>query len=234
MGLDSFIKKVDEQKFHEAASRAVLYAKNWDVESKKVDLDNEQAQRDYEIITDVAEYILKSKTDPKDQIKIFFDLYMICPSYSVISTLKIYYWKDLFESAKKEFWRNIKSILNSGKEHFIKPIEYSLWCDFFEDWNTVEESWKNLVTKDATNEVLKIILDVSGPVPFNLKKPLYSRLIRSEFWHIHIFKSLLHSEFDVYGNIDKKESLKILNRLSIDENTEHLDLLRERLQEVQN
>lgn len=231
MELNSFLKLVDEQRFYEAANRAVLYAKNWDVESRKTNLGNEEAQLDFDIITEVAEHLLDSKIDSKEKITLFFELYNVCPSFSLLMTLKCFYWSNLFESGKKEFWRNVISIFNSDKEYLTKPIEYSLWCDFFEDPNTVDEAWNNLVTRDASDEVLKIVLDTSGPVPFHLKKSLYYRLIGSSYWHIHIFKSLLHSEFDVYGNIDKRESLKILNKLSIPKNTEHLGLLRAHLYE---
>lgn len=191
MNLDFFIKQVDENEFNKAAKRALEYAKNWEIESRKAKLPDETDQQDYDIITDITQYILDSDIDPKEQIILFFELYNICPSFSLLSTLKCFYWENLFESAKKEFWKNVISIFNSNKEYLIKPIEYSLWCDFFEDTRTVKETWNNLVSKDVSDSVLKIVLNVSGPVPFNLKKPLYYRLIGSNYWHIHIFKSLL-------------------------------------------
>ncbi|MEQ9090684.1 MAG: hypothetical protein RIE52_06310 [Balneola sp.] len=229
MDINFFIDKVGKKEFKATALRAVYKAKNWRKESKKVDLDNPDLQADYDLITDIIQSIFEAKSNHNNSIKLLFDFYKVCPSFTVIDDIYVNYWRELFNFEKEEFWENIIEILNSKKDYPKEPIIYALWCDFFEDPRTVNQSWNALVTNETTDEVLKIVLVNSGPVPFNLKKELYYRLLGSDYWHKYIFKSLLHSQFDVYGDIDTQESLKILGKLNISKETEHLDLLMEKL-----
>ena len=74
----------------------------------------------------------------------------------------------------------------------------------------------------ATDEVLKHTLIASGPVPWNLKTVLYRRLVTDARWHYYIYQSLLHSAFDVYGNLDRSEAVDWLNRLLLPKDTPDL------------
>lgn len=224
MDIEYFIQKVDKQEFQKAANRALYTAKNWEIESKNTNLDDVDIQSDYHLITDLIEILFNSKIERKKRIDLLFELYRLCPSFTVIDDLYVNYWNKLFELEKNLFWKHVINILNSEKKYLKEPIIYALCCDFFEGAETVTESWNALITKDATDEVLKTVLINAGPVPFYLKKELYHRLMGSKYWHKYIFKSLLHSEFDHYGDIDKEEALKIINKLNIPKNTEHLDL----------
>jgi|GEM_PF-578044 len=227
--LQQFIERVGREDFQAAATRAIYKAKNWDTESKRTNTDSEIVQKDYEIITDLGEFILESTLEHKEKVDIYFDLYRIYPSYSLMSLIHVHYWNELFETSKRTFWKHVIKIFESDQGYLKEPIIYSLWCDFFESPKTVHESWKALVHTKSSDDVLKIVLVNSGPVPFYLKKELYYRLIGSNFWHYYIFRSLLHSKFEVYGDLDEKEATKILKKLSIPKNTEHLDLLLKKL-----
>lgn len=229
MDIEYFIQKVDKQEFQKASNRALYKAKNWEVESQNTNLDDVAIQSDYELITGLIEFLFNSKIEKKKRIDLLFDLYRLCPSFTVIDDLYVNYWNKLFELEKNLFWKHVINILNSEKKYLKEPIIYALWCDFFEGPETVTESWNALITKEATDEVLKTVLINAGPVPFYLKKELYYRLIGSKYWHKYIFKSLLHSEFDYYGDIDKEEALKIINKLNVPKNTEHKNLLLEKL-----
>jgi len=53
-------------------------------------------------------------------------------------------------------------------------------------------------------------------------------------WHPAIFRSLLHSQFDVYSSMDQKSGLAILNQLKLPSDTENLSLLKDALQKENN
>lgn len=97
----------------------------------------------------------------------------------------------------------------------LSPVEYSLWCDYFEDPNRVEESWFNLVQDITREKLIQRLLIASGPVTFTLKHSLYLQLIGNSDWHYYIYKSLLHSQFDALGQIDRTKAREILNQLII-------------------
>jgi hypothetical protein len=66
-------------------------------------------------------------------------------------------------------------------------------------------------------------------VPFSRKAPLYERLAADKRWHPFIFRSLLHSAFDVYGDLDKKAARRLLAQLSLARETAGLDELKQKL-----
>ena len=72
-----------------------------------------------------------------------------------------------------------------------------------------------LVTDDAPPRLLERVLIASGPVPFRLKTRLYAKLINDEHWHYFIYRSLLHSTFDIYGEIEQREVIKLLAELKL-------------------
>jgi hypothetical protein len=112
-----------------------------------------------------------------------------------------------------------------------QPLAYFLWCEIFESPHWVEEGWNSLVNPLPAVGVLQTLLVISGPVPFGLKKPVYQQLMADRSWHYYIYRSLLHSAFDYYGQIDRAEGLEILSRLSLDDTAEHLPKLIAKLQE---
>ncbi|WJH34274.1 hypothetical protein N6H14_31075 [Paenibacillus sp. CC-CFT747] len=40
-------------------------------------------------------------------------------------------------------WEKYLSYLSSEDKSLSKPVEYSLWCHFFEDQELVEDSWES-------------------------------------------------------------------------------------------
>jgi hypothetical protein len=92
-----------------------------------------------------------------------------------------------------------------------------LWCDYFEDSETVAHTWEVMVySQHATPELMKTILPYSGPVPYGLKRYLYKELLLDPSFHQAIFESILRSVIDVYGSIDKQDALKILSQLQLE------------------
>ena len=150
------------------------------------------------------------------------------PCYGLLMYLKDNYGQ-FCEHERNQFWDWVRTQLDSNDPVLSPPIAYCLWCDFFEDPNTVHEAWSQLVVPFPSEKALQTILIHSGPVPFHLKQPVYTLLIDKPQWHYYIFQSLLHSQFDVYGKLDKRSAWKLLQQLNLPSNIEHLDKLKEKL-----
>ena len=158
-----------------------------------------------------------------------FDVYREMPCYATLMYMRHYFF-EWDEDARRRFWEEYRSLLSDDDDRLADPIAYSLWCDYFEDPASVEEAWTAVASPGAVSELgLRRVLDVSGPVPYHLKVPIYERLIGSKHWHPFIFRSLLDSAFDVYGQIDAKAARKLLDKLSLSKATEGLNELREKL-----
>src|SRR5215218_9181989 len=84
--------------------------------------------------------------------------------------------------------------------------------------------------QELSEQGLERVLDSAGPVPFRLKVSLYEQLAADQSWHLPIFRSLLHSGFDYYGDLDVAATRDLLPRLDIPSGTPGLDDLKRRLE----
>jgi hypothetical protein len=158
-----------------------------------------------------------SETSDRDLVSFFANLYREIPTYGLLYQLLITRkYEDLDPGSRAYLWAFFRDMLSSEDNSLADPVAYSIWCDFFET-NRVNEAWSALVTK-ASGRLLERVLLASGPVPFRLKRDLYAQLIEDERWHFYIYRSLLYSQFDVYGQIDLAEARGIFNRLSLPSN----------------
>ncbi|MDP9841476.1 hypothetical protein [Streptosporangium lutulentum] len=123
-----------------------------------------------------------------------------------------------------------------------EPITYSLWVDWFEDRATVEVAFaevlgndvEELQARDRLHEMVrdplfrraKRVLEISGPVPWPIKHPVYQAGVALPDLHLALFKGLLSSYHDVYGDLEPHAAHALLQRLDLPEDTEHLVRLR--------
>ena len=178
---------------------------------------------------DISGQIWDSAGDSQDKPDLTFRFYEEMPCYGYLMYVSMYFG-EFSTAAKAILWSKYREYL-AGDDALAGPATYSLWCDFFEDQTRVQEAWGNL-TDEISNELLiQRILDSSGPVPFAEKEELYQRLLPNPKWHHAIFQSLLHSQFDVYGSIDKKKAKAVLRQLALPADTENLETLRIALQQ---
>lgn len=181
-----------------------------------------------EIPHDISDLVWESSIPTGEKLHLMLHFYEQMPCYAYLIYLKGCY--DRFPTEERVvFWIWVRQILNGEDDALSFPITYSLWCDFFEDPRTVEEAWHSLISPLPSTKALEKILIHSGPVPFELKQPLYATLLPDHTWHYFIYRSLLHSAFDVYGKMDPQKAVDLLNRLDLASNTLHLDKLRKRL-----
>jgi hypothetical protein len=184
---------------------------------------------DSKIAHKISDLVWESQLSSLEKLELVLQFYDDMPCYAYLMNLNSQF-HNLSKEEKNLFWQWVRAQLDSEDTAIKSPLGYSLWCNFFEDPQTVAEAWAKLLKPLPSDIALQMLLNVSGPVPFDLKKQIYDMLVDKPVWHPYIFQSLLHSQFDVYGKIDKQAARQILQKLNLPENTEHLGRLNEELQ----
>jgi hypothetical protein len=178
--------------------------------------------RDWGLTNEISGLVWGADLPDERKVALVLEVYNQLPDYSLLSHLVTHQWHSLTLPARQMFWRAARGILALDDEVRAGPLTYSLWCDFFEDGRTCEEAWSQLVQDSAHRTLLQRMLLVSGPVPYPLKVKLYEGLVNDPTWHYHIFRSLLHSNFDYFGSIDRKRAAAMLRSLDLPPDTENL------------
>lgn len=93
----------------------------------------------------------------------------------------------------------------------------------------MRDTWQELLNNCHNKKSLLALLEVAGPVPFDLKEDSYKLLMTDKSSHEIIFNSLMRSAFDYFGKIDNKKASIILARLNVDMSTENYKLLKDKL-----
>ena len=221
MDHEALIASVGASRYREACEAARA-------DSVRADYGRGEPTFNSDIPLELFDQVWESELPHSRKLDLVLKLYDEMPCYSYLSSLSMWF-SDLGSNVRARFWKWVRSKLSSDDPAFPPPVAYSLWCDFFENSKTVEEAWSEVARTDLPDSALQLVLIHSGPVPFPLKRALYQRLLPQERWHYYIFRSLLHSEFDVNGDIDHEEAGRVLSRLGIPADTEHLDKLRAKL-----
>ena len=185
----------------------------------------------WDLLDDMSDKVWTSEMPISQKIALSFELYETFPSYYHFLMPLYRVIRDNAINDPKEkslMWERFMKYLVSDN-CYADPVAYVLWVEFFEDSSTVEETWHGLLNNYSDNNSLLRLLEVAGPVPFELKEKVYDSLLDEKENHEFIFKSLLYSAYDVFGKIDKKKTLDILSKLTVDTNTEKYRLLMEKL-----
>lgn len=127
---------------------------------------------------------------------------------------------------KAVLWQAYREALDSDDDRLADPMAYSLWVDYFEDMDSVDEAWVECSRRDRHpwRRRLQRILSKAGPVPWRLKAPLLEELVVDRAWHRHIFQALAGSAVDVYGQIDAVHARHLLLRLELDDDLPRAEL----------
>ncbi|MGW2561824.1 hypothetical protein ACWCXB_21740 [Streptomyces sp. NPDC001514] len=115
-------------------------------------------------------------------------------------------------------------------------VTYSLWVDWFEDRNTSATAFAEVLghdvhhlltgTPDALLRRARRVLECSGPVPWSAKETAYGIAARIPALHPALFKGLLSSYHDFYGDLEPSAALDLLAELDLPADTVHLAELR--------
>lgn len=117
-------------------------------------------------------------------------------------------------------------------------VEYSLWVDWFEDRTTVETAFEAVLAGDVRDAEergrigdfasggwrrrAQRVLIRSGPVPWRLKHPVYTALAEVPELRHALFRGVLHSYHDYFGDLEPAAGLDLLTHLGLPPDTEHL------------
>lgn len=178
---------------------------------------------------DIRDLIWDEAGSDLDKVTLTFEAYADMPCYALLTGVSWNY-DDISVEARDLFWTHMRTLLGVESEIRSEPATYTLWCDYFERSDRVERAWREVTAETVDDVALRRALIASGPVPFALKEPLYTRLITGQRWHYYIFRSLLHSTFDYFGKVDKAGASSLLNRLNLPPETENLARLQQALQ----
>lgn len=185
---------------------------------------------DWNLVDDIADQLWYSSYDLDDKILVGFQLFELFPSYWHMLTPYYHHVRDMVLSSKQKeaTWRKFVQYL-SDEAYYADPVGYVLWVDFFEDPKTVRETWHGLVSHNRKKESLRKLIESAGPVPFDLKEPVYRAMLKDQVNHPAILRSLLASAYDVYGQIDNRKARHIAAKLKLDKTTEDFRLLTKKL-----
>jgi hypothetical protein len=164
--------------------------------------------------------------EPIDKINISLELFDRSPEYAICIELKMAF-NEMSTKIRNILWKKYKDYLLTGTDKQKEQIKYSLWVDFFEDPETVDEAWSKIVTESSEIDILRQVLSISGPVPFDKKDKLYLKVIADKTNHKYILESLVGSFFDVFGQINFQRARILLPTLKVDRETENYNKLNE-------
>jgi hypothetical protein len=164
----------------------------------------------------IADLIWDGPDSWAEKIRLLFDVYDEMPGYGHLMYVTHHY-EHFSASDRSLWWHKVAERLEAAVPAIASPIEYSLWCDFFENPDRVTEAWRHLTQGNPSEGTLRAVLRASGPVPYVMKTRLYEQLITDPKWHEWILESLRASASDVYGDIDQRDARTWLDRLLVPE-----------------
>ncbi|HET9504142.1 MAG TPA: hypothetical protein VFO93_11405 [Hymenobacter sp.] len=217
---------------NEAKNSSIGCGKRGIVSGETIEVSKTLSSYTWTLLDEISDEVWYSEMEIADKIFLGFQLYEKFPSYYHF-LVPFYHGVRNKEITllehKNVIWEHFMQYLASDA-YYADPVGYVLWVEFFEDVTTVRDTWQGLLNNCHHRKSLLAVLEVAGPVPFDLKEDVYKSLIMDKSNHESIFNSLLYSAFDVYGNIDNRKASIILAQLEIDTKAENYKLLRDKLE----
>lgn len=183
------------------------------------------------VFDNLASDVWYSDKSNLDKIDLGFQLFDKFPNYFLFLVPFYRRVRDKdFDSGNEKnlIWKKFMDYLGS-EPYYADPVAYVLWVEFFEDKSTAQETWKGLMNYKSNKKALLRLIESSGPVPFELKEPVYQKLLTDTKNHNAIFKSLLFSSYDIYGQIDNEKARILLSKLNVSTDTDDYQLLKKKI-----
>ncbi|MFG2981165.1 alpha/beta fold hydrolase [Streptomyces sp. NPDC048258] len=136
-------------------------------------------------------------------------------------------------------WNGFRRRLEAVRES--AAVADCLWLDWFEDRRTAGTAFAEVLGddigrlpgrelpgdpgRDPLVRRARRVLEVSGPVPWPAKAAAYETAALVPVLHPALFRALLASHHDLYGDLEPAPALALLERLRIPADTEHLAAL---------
>ena len=168
----------------------------------------------------------------RERLSFALALYRDMPSYANLMYVSTFF--PQFETdVRTVFWDAYRSLLGDADDRLANPVAYSLRVDYFEHPERAAEAWPEMTRSQASERSLKRLVPASGPVPYELKAPLYQQLALDPQSHEILFRGLFASQFDLYGKIDVPDAAQLLDRLYLPSDTKGLSELKAGLADSQ-
>ena len=186
----------------------------------------------WNLLDNISDYVWNSNMPVEEKITVGFSLFESFPTYYQFLLPYYHLIRDattIKAEYKELIWKKFMEYLG-GEAYYADPTLYVLWVEFFEDGDTVRETWLGLMAAKSSSTLACLrLIQNAGPVPYDLKAPLYVELLKNEEHHPVIFQSLLFSANDAFGQIDKENAITILDQLKINKTTPEFELLKRQL-----
>ncbi len=164
---------------------------------------------------EITDLIWATDQSSHHRIGLLFAVYDDMPAYGHLM-YSVHHYPSFNASDRSYWWDQVRARVVSPDPAIRQPLLYCLWCDYFEDPDTVAEAWHAVTARPhRSGALLNAVLPVSGPVPYAMKRSLYRELLRDATFHEAIFRSIQRSVFDIYGEVDARHALRLLSRLSL-------------------
>ncbi len=177
---------------------------------------------------------------PMQRLRMGLGLLDLLDEYSVTFELYLFIVQQTDPAVTDAFWAGYRQRLEASEP--AEQVLYSLWVDWFEDLETVETAFSKVVGDDvrdlqarqrlrdlATGPVhrrVARVLEYSGPVRWTYKHDVYAAAAAVAELQPALFKGLLASYHDVYGDLEPMAALALLECLHLPADTEDLAPLR--------
>jgi hypothetical protein len=192
-------------------------------------------------VMDAADAWNGSGLEGGDLVRLALGLVDLLDGYWLTAELRraVRQWPD--DSLDRVYWDGYRERLERPVP--LESIEYSLWVDWFEDRQTAPVAFAEVLGNDV--ERLRLhgqlsdlgaddalfrratrVLRSSGPVPWPVKHGTYECVATAAALHPALFAAILASYHDIYGDLEPRAALALLNRLELPTDTEHLARLR--------
>jgi hypothetical protein len=177
---------------------------------------------------------------PMQRLRTGLGLLDLLDEYWVTVELRNFVTEQADPVVTAAFWAGYRQRLEA-----VEPAEqvlYSLWVDWFEDQDTVEVAFSQVAGDDvrrmAARQRLRDlasgplhrriarVLEHSGPVGWAHKHDVYEAAATVPELRLALFKGLLASYHDVYGDLEPVPAVTLLDRLHLPADTPHLAPLR--------
>lgn len=159
---------------------------------------------------------------PSDRLQLGFGLLDLLDDYAVAMYLT-WEFTGVDASHRDELdlvWDYCREILERPEES--ESVPYWLWVEWFEDLKTVRTafervaaSWDQTGISPAGDRRIDRVLRVSGPVPWDVKEPVYRAALARPDLHPALLEALRGSFHDLYGKIDSAVALELIQQFHL-------------------
>lgn len=199
------------------------------------ELDSEEIAHEW-----TAALLADDELSPVRRLRTALGLLDLLEQYWVTAEIGFFLAGQSDPAVASVFWAGYRRRLEGAEPP--EQVLYSLWVDWFEDRETAAAAFAAVLGDDvralsARGRLDELaggplhrraarVLEYSGPVPWGDKHDVYEAVATVPALVPALFKGLLASHHDYFGDLEPAAALALLDRLDLPPDTEHLASLR--------